>query len=83
MFSFPACYRQLLQKGRNLQAAFQAVKNTVLQSGARDAVVTWEGSTNIYPFYLRSAPFLLFSDPDGRSGNHLSTGPGTLKEACI
>lgn len=55
---------QLLEKGRNLQAAFQSVKSTVLQSGARDAVVTWADSANINPYFLRSAPYLLFSDPD-------------------
>jgi hypothetical protein len=55
---------QLFQEGRTLQAAFQVIKNTVLQSGAHDAVVTWAGSNNISPFFLRSAPYLLFSDSD-------------------
>jgi len=55
---------QLLEKGRALQTAFQSVKTTVLKSGAHDSVVTWEGSANIFPFFLRSAPYLLFSDPD-------------------
>jgi hypothetical protein len=62
---------QVLQNGRTLEAAVQSLKSTVLQSGARDAVVTWEGSRNIYPYYLRSAPYLLFSDPDMLARNLL------------
>src|SRR5205814_4392666 len=66
-----AVQNQVLQKGRNLQAAFQAVKTTVLHSGAHDAVVTWANSVNINPFFLRSAPYLLFSDPDMLARNLL------------
>jgi hypothetical protein len=40
------------------------MKTTILRSGARDAVVSWTATENINPYYLRCAPFLLFSDPD-------------------
>jgi hypothetical protein len=55
---------ELLRKGRDLEAAFQSVKATVLASGAHDAVVTWDSDQNIHPYYLRCAPFLLIPDRD-------------------
>lgn len=59
-----AAQNQLLSKGRMVQSTLQDLKATVIQSGAHDAVVTWSGERNIYPYFLRCVPTLLFSDPD-------------------
>jgi hypothetical protein len=59
-----AAQNQLLSKGRMVQSTLQDLKTTVIQSGAHDALVTWSGAKNINPYFLRSVPYLMFSDPD-------------------
>jgi hypothetical protein len=59
-----AAQSQLFAKGRMVESARRDLRATVIQSGAHDALVTWSGANNIEPYFLRSVPFLMFSDPD-------------------
>jgi len=53
----------------------------VQSGGAPTALVTWEGSANINPFYLRSAPYLLFSD-SGHTGSQSAVGHRLARSAA-
>jgi hypothetical protein len=46
---------QLMARGRVLESAYRNLKFTVMNSGARDAVLTIEGLDNVQPHYLRAA----------------------------
>ncbi|MEO8595549.1 MAG: hypothetical protein ABI759_19680 [Candidatus Solibacter sp.] len=55
---------QIFAKGRMIQSTLDHLKATVAASGIHNALVSWNGAKNINPYFLRSVPYLMFSDPD-------------------
>ena len=53
----------LMSLGRVVEENFQHAKQQLLESGVRDAILITK-VVNVQPFFVRSVPFLLFSDPD-------------------
>jgi len=53
----------ILQLGRTVEANYSHLRNMLFASGVTNAVLV-TSDLEIEPFYLRSIPFLLFSDPE-------------------
>lgn len=54
----------VLALGSTIAAHYHKVRDGILQSKLSNAYIVVSGMDNVRPFYLRSIPFLLFSDRD-------------------